>query len=369
MTEKDKIQNEVIDVIVKNNFNGFVRLPTGTGKGKIMCEILKILNPSSVLYCCDNKDLRDKTFKEELIKWGCEDFIPRIEMQCYQTAYKFVGREDVLLLADEADVATSPEYSKVFFNNHFKHKLLFSGSLADDRRAVIKKAVPIIYEMFIDEAEDKNILNKASITHVNYLLNPEENKKYLGYNNAFKKILGGKTKLSKHEQFKLKQIQLGRKHFLSGLKTSVDACRKLLKELYTKDNKIKILIFCNSKEEADSVSKYSYYSGNEHLDNLNKFDNNEIPVLSVVAKIDRGLNISGVNHIIFKSPSRSKTKLQQRSGRGRRLHIDDTVHLFFLIPYFKNLRGDITPTVIKAYVDESCSDLNTEKIKNINYVN
>lgn len=367
--EKDELQKQVINTIIKNGFNGFCRVPTGSGKGKIMCEIIKLLEPKSVLYCCDNKDLRDKTFKEELIKWGCEEYLPVIEMQCYQTAYKYKDKEYDLLLADEADAATSPEYSKVFFNNTFKYKLLFSGSLADDRRAIVKKIVPIIYEMLIHEAEEKSVLNKASISHVNYLLNPEENKKYLGYNNSFKKLLSGRTKLSDYEQMRLKQIQLARKHFLGNLKTSVAACRKLLKELYTKDPNMKALIFCHSKEQADLVSKYSYYSGNEDLDNLNRFDEGKIQVLSVVGKIDRGVNIKGVNHIIFEAPNNSKTKLQQKSGRGRRLDKDDMLHLFFLIPYFRNMRGEITPTIIKAHVENACSDLNTEKIKNINYVN
>jgi len=369
MTEKDKIQKEIIHKIVENNFNGFVRALTGLGKGKIMVETIKILNPTSILYLCNSTDLRDKTFKDEIIKWGAEKYLDRIDFRCYQTTQRWKGKEYDLVIGDEADFSLTDKYSNVYFNNTFKHKLLFSGSLSQEKERILKQIVPIIYEIHVVEGEEKKIVNKASITHVNYLLNSEENKKYLSYNNAFKRILAGKIKLSSHEQFKLKQIQLGRKHFLGNLTTSVSACRKLLATLYKENPKFKALIFCNSKEQADKVCKHSYYSGNEDLNNLERFDNDEIQVLSVVAKIDRGVNISGVDNIVFEAPGKSETALSQKSGRGRRLSVDDIVHLFFLIPYFKNLRGEITPTIVKAHVEESTINLNTTQIKIKNYVN
>ena len=66
---KQEIQIDVLNTIEQNNYKGIVLLPTGSGKAKILIEVAKALNPESILYLCDNRDLRDVTFKEEMLKW------------------------------------------------------------------------------------------------------------------------------------------------------------------------------------------------------------------------------------------------------------------------------------------------------------
>jgi superfamily II DNA or RNA helicase len=151
-------------------------------------------------------------------------------------------------------------------------------------------------------------------------------------------------------------LQIQRKQFLSNLESARNVCRKLLVKLY-KDESNKIIIFCGLTEQADKICKYSYHAKSTE-DNLTLFDEGSIRVISVVGKIDRGVNIDGANTVIFESPTKSSTKFIQRSGRSRRLPIEQTTHIYYLIPYYIDRRGELRPTVVRNWVDESTSKIN-----------
>lgn len=363
---KDTIQKEILESIRKNNYNGIILGATGIGKGKVMIDIIKELDPESILYTCDNTRLRDVTFNAELLKWGGEKFVNKIDKECYQTVYKWENKEYELLLADEADFFITPEYFKFFLNNKFKKILLFTGTMHEDKLKIITKYLPVIHEVKIDEAEERGAVNKMKVYFVNYNLTAIENTKYLSFNESFKKLLGGHNKkLNNHEKFRLKVLQRQRNFFLKSLDSGYHATRQLMKKLYNNHNN-KILIFCGLTEEADRICKFSYHGKNDNPELLQKFNNSEIRVLSVVDKIDRGENLNGVNCIIFHSPTRSKTKIMQRTGRGRRLDKDQITHCFFMIPFYKNRLGLIKPTVVNDYVLNAGEDLDLTNAKTIN---
>ena len=364
LMNKDKIQSEIKTSIRNNKYNGCILAGTGIGKGKIMVDIIKELKPLSILYICDNTILRDETFKNEVIKWGAEEFLDRIDMQCYQTTYKWKDKRYDLLLMDEADFGISPQYIKVLKNNTFTNKLLFTGTMTEDKLRIVKSYVPIIHELKITEAEQRSAVNKINVTYVNYELTALENARYLSFNEQFKKILNNQI-LTKYDKIRLKMIQGQRKLFLQSLNSCKEATRQLMKKLYN-DHNNKILIFCGMTEQADKVCKFSFHGKNEKLNWLEKFNNNEIRVLSVVSKIDRGLNIDSVNNIIFESPTKSKTKTMQRSGRARRLDVDMVTNCFFMIPYYRDRINNLKPTVVMDYVLESAEDLD---LANANILN
>lgn len=350
--ERRKIQIDVVNIFEKHNFNGFAEVPTGSGKAWILIQILKTVNPKSVWYLCDSTLNRDETFKNELIKWGAEKWIDKIEFMCYQTACKLKGYKVDLLLADEADFSLSPKYSQVYFNNKFKHKILISGTISPVKYEILEKAkIPVIYKISIDDVEKKGVLNKANYYIVNYMLNKDENAKYLYFNRTFAKYINSNTNYKS-----LESLQISRKHFLSNLNSSLNVCRKLMKHLYEKDKGNKILIFCGLSEQADSVCKYSYHSKTDS-GHFEKFDKGDLRILSVVSKADRGLNIKGVNVIILESPSKSATKFFQRTGRGRRLAVNDILSVYFLVPYFKDFRGNTRPTIVHDWVYKSAAKI------------
>ena len=363
--EKDKIQKEAFLAAKKANFNAALLLATGAGKSKIMCDCILAIKPKTILYLCDSQRLRDNDFVKEMEKWGCKDYIPLTQFECYQAAYKLSGKYD-LILGDETDFALSEEYQKAFFNNKAKHKILVSGTCTEERRKVLERVVPIVYELSLTEAKEKGILNKDKVYFVPFLLEDEENKRYLGFNHSFKKLLSGRDgKFTKGEAWQLQQLQLQRKHFLAGLKSSRIVCKDLVKTLY-EDKTKKILIFSGLTEQADKMFKNTFHSATKDKTLLDKFNKGEIRFIVVINKVDRGLNLDGVNTIVFETTTRSKTKLNQRTGRGRRLSINDILHVYFLIPFFKTIFKDIKPTIVQDWIRESANELDLENATVIN---
>jgi superfamily II DNA or RNA helicase len=350
------IQNSALDKLEEVNYNGGVIMPTGTGKSYILIEALKRIykHGDSILYCADNRKLRDEDFPNELTKWGGELYLPIMERYCYQSAYKFEGKHYNILLMDEGDYALTDEYIKLLKNNTFDHIIFVSATLSQDKRALIEEFVPLVYERKMSDLEGKDIVNTAKLYFVNYMLNSTENKQYLQYNEVFKRELNK----DKPNRFTIQMAQQGRKRFLGGLVTSQKICHKLMKKLYTDSEKNKVLIFCLLSQQADDICKYSYHSKNAKDNNfLRMFDEGEIRILSVVGKIDRGVNLTGVNNIIFEAPAESETKLVQKSGRGRRLEVDDTLSIYFLVPFYKDRKGRIQPTVVQKWVYNSTKQL------------
>lgn len=363
---KDKIQQEAFEALKENGFEGIVILPTGNGKARIMILATQELKPKRILYLCNTELLRDVMFKDELRKWDAGYLIPHIDFMCYQTACRRKGMEYDLLLADEFDSALTPEYIKAITNNKFAHKIFVSATLEDAKKRKALKIAPIVYEKKIREVIEAGALNKQKFYFVNFNLSTAENKKYLEYNNQFSRLLN--LPKSKGTDFRLNQLKIFRKQFLNKLSTSVEVTKWLIAKLDKPYNKI--LVFTGLSAQADLICPpYSYHSKNdvEGLKWFNKFNLGEINKIAVVNKIDRGLNLNSVNNIVFESTDSSKTKMIQRSGRGMRLNIEDTLNIFFLIPYFRNNKGQIKPTIIQSWVMKGTIENDMQNVININY--
>lgn len=366
--EKRKIQEEALEALKINNFNGIVILPTGTGKSFVLIESLRQLYKPGmrVLYTCDSTRLRDAGFDDELKKWNADKFCSIIEKKCYAAAYKLQGQEYDILLADEGDYALTPEYKKLFFNNKFKHIIFVSATLEPKKATIARKIAPIVYKKQVKEIEDRKVVNKAQFILVPYRLNIKENARYLQFNKKFKELLSY-IEQTPHIKKQLEIVQRQRMHFLAELESSVYICRKLMQELYTIDPNTKLLIFCGNRKQADRVCKHSYHGLNEEDDNLAKFNNNEIKALSVVGKVNRGLNLVSVNSILMEQCTGSETLMIQRVGRGKRLDVDEILYVYLLIPYFKTDYGAVKATVVKDWIERSGKNMGIEKAK-IHYV-
>lgn len=361
MLQKNDIKQELLDkaynALEKSNFSAMLILPTGSGKSSLLIRALKKLKPKRCVYLADSTLNRDKTFKEELIKQGAEEWVDKIEYMCYQTMCRKKGEKYDLVLGDEGDFAMTKKYSKAFTNNTFKYKIIVSATLAEDKRALAKKIAPIVFEAGLSDIEGKGIVNTTNYYVVNYMLSDKENFAYLKYNTMFAHLMNAKPL----NHFRLQSLQLTRKRFLNNLNSSLRVCRALLKELY-ENPKNKILIFCGLTEQADRVCKYSYHTQNGNIAAFEAFDNGDIRAISVVDKVSRGLNINGVNNIIFESPENSETKHQQKSGRGRRLKADDELSIYFLVPYFKDRNGTVRATIVEKWIYNSTGKMNIKPI-------
>lgn len=363
--ERRKLQLEALQSLRDNNFRGIVILPTGTGKSYVLIESLKELyKPGmSVLYTCDSIRLRDSDFTKELEKWGGEDFSEVIEKQCYASAYKMRNKYYDILLADEGDYGLTPSYSQLFSENTFGHIIFVSATLETKKREIAANIAPIVYERKLKEIEENKVVNKSQLYYVPYYLNDKENAMYLEYNKRFHHLL---MEEGPHVAQRLKFLTFERLHFLAGLESSAYICRRLMQDLHFMNSKSKMLIFCGMTEQADKVCKYSYHTKNQEDDNLDKFNNNEIQACAVCGKVDRGINIDGVDAIIMESVTGSETKMIQKLGRGKRLNVDDLLNVYFLVPYYRQTKMNKVrsfPTIILSKIQKACRNMGIENAK------
>jgi superfamily II DNA or RNA helicase len=364
MTEKDKLQQEGFRLAEKAKFNGIFLLPTGTGKGKLMIDIVKHLKPKSILYLCDTTLLRDKMIVDEFRAWDAEQYLQVMDRVCYQTACKWKDKHYELILADEFDAALTPTRKNTFNNIKSDYRIMVSATLDDKKRTMAKRIAPILFEQTPKEVIERGILNNVQYYYVNYDLTTAENIKYLEYNKSFRNLLQGIQ--TGDVTRKLEMLQIQRKQFLSSLGSSVKVVKWIRHNL--EQRKQKILIFCGLSEQAQKVCEHSYFADSDDQTMLTKFELGHILTLAVVNKVDRGVNISGIKHIIHESVGRSKTRLTQRNGRGMRLSTDDTLNVFFLVPHYQHQYQGRQPTIVKKWIQDSAVDMDLTNAKDINYV-
>lgn len=362
---KREIGLECVEEFRKNNFYGAAIIGTGGGKTWMMLKCLGEIATTwesealSILYTCNSLDLRDADFPNEVIKWGYEEY--EIERMCYQSACKLEGKYYDVLLADEGDFGLTPEYIKLFKKNTFKYIILVSATLTSDKAELLKGLkIPIVYKKPLHELENESVVNSSKYYYVNYLLNEEENKRYLVYNRRYSSLLSGAivtNNLSEDLEF----LGRERKLFLNRLKSSAQVCRDLLKRMEGRT-----LVFSELTSQIDRICEYTYHGKNTGEDNLLLFNNEEINTLGVVGKIDRGVNLTPYQNTIIESCSSSKMKIQQKLGRGKRMEIDEFLNVFLQIPYFQETKfrqNKVKPTIVLKWLETALKDFNIPNIE------
>lgn len=362
MNKRDLILKECLDVAESTNYNGIFLLPTGSGKGRFMIEVAKRINPDSITYLCDNTNLRDEMFRKELHKWGAGHLEDRTTFACYQSAYKWDSHTTGLALYDEFDAALTQEYSRTFSVIKSPANIYTSATLSPDKRKMAEEISTIVYEQTFSDFVERGILNQVKYFIVNYSLTQRENEKYLKMNKEFRALLNESPRDNK----KLNYLKIKRKQFLSSTSNGAKAARWIADSTLSQDGNT--LIFCGLTQQADLISPYSYHSKSSDSSIIDRFNSGEVPELAVVEKITRGVNLNNVKWIIHETIGTSNTKLVQKTGRGMRLKENETLTVFFLVPYFRHPFHGRKPTVVLDWVKEATKNMNFNNVKTIEYL-
>lgn len=364
--QRGKIQSEAGQALQQSGDNGIVILPTGTGKSRVavqrLIELAARYPEGTIIYTCDNLRLRDVDFPAELIKWGGGHLMGRIRRECYAAAYRISGEHFDIWLADEFDYMLTPEYVKFFANNTFNHKILFSATLEDYKREWGTYIAPIVYEKETWEIEQAGVINKTLHRLVAYELTPFENDIYLSFHEQFENYFMIPEDKRNPKQFD--RITRARATFLRNLESSRTICRLLISHLHNNVPGTRALVYSGSSTQLRFIMPWTYYQGNEKEGWLDKFESGEINFLGVIGKIDRGANLNNVNTVIFETITGSATKMIQRSGRGKRLDKDEMLNAYYLIPFYRTLRGNLKETIVANWFDESTKKIDLSFIEN-----
>ena len=154
--KKDEQQRLALNNWHRNDYCGSII--AGTGYGKSKCGVMAInhvlnnLGGTKALVLVPTIQLKDQ-FKEEFEKWECEDCLDKVDIVCYQSAYKFKDRKYDIVVCDEIHLGLSEKYRKFFNNNYYDKLLCLTATLPEEPmyKLYLDSLAPTIYELTLDD--------------------------------------------------------------------------------------------------------------------------------------------------------------------------------------------------------------------------
>ncbi len=396
--DRNKMQEEIANKFCSlSKKKALIVVSTGAGKARIAILVIQKLKPKKVLILTESTTNRDITFKEELKKWD-KSIIKKTKFMTYQLAYKMTkDLSDYIIIADEADFAFTHAYGKVFKTYKDIPTLAMTGYVTEEKYEEFKKYLPRIEEITAEHLQEHKILNKVKFVFIQFCLNKEkdiiikykkgneeksfpqsENGMYNYYQKEERKwrslllqaeTKGDDKKIKTAEYMLFKKIPSQRKELLYKLNSSISIVRKLMDDIL-KDEHNKVITFSERTAQADKLSKYPYHGKIDDTKAkklFKQFQKGTIRELATCAKINRGVNVEGLNCAILESYNSSVTSAIQKRGRLMRLDTDKIATFYIMMPYYTNLNGEIKPTRAVNWARNIFKTVNYDEHKIINY--
>lgn len=358
MKNKDEIQNEALEILLKNK-KGAASISMGVGKTRLgLMHMKRVLTLDSAFLVVAPKISIFQSWKDEAKLFNCEYLLEHITFSTYISLHKQTNSYDVIYL-DECHSLTDTAES--FLNSHTGMIIGLTGTYPKrgDKFKRLSKYCPVRYEYVVDDAVADKILNDYKIQV--HLLPLEtrntlaiKSKKGTFYSSEAKQYKYWNNRLAIEQNPKSQQfLRIMRMKVLMSFTSKEFYAKKLLE----KTNE-KCIVFANTQEQADNLCKYSYHSNNSSSDsNLELFKKGTINKLSCVHQLSEGITIPNLKEsIIMHSYGGTSAKLNQRLGRTLRLNPDDvaTVHILCY-----------EGTADEKWVTDALSNLDSKKIQYI----
>ena len=195
---KDEEQKRALNNWAKHKFSGSII--AGTGFGKSRCGVIAVgktldsTESGKGLVLVPTHQLQEQ-FKQEFIKWNYEHVLDRVDIVCYQSAYKLEGNHYTVVVCDEIHLGLSPEYRKFFENNTWDRLLCMTATPPEDieYKEVLYEMSPVVYRISLDKCVELGLVSPYVVHCVPIKLTASEQKEYKKANNTFvysKYILG-----------------------------------------------------------------------------------------------------------------------------------------------------------------------------------
>jgi superfamily II DNA or RNA helicase len=359
MSKREEIQKEALDIAVNNKRCG-LGISMGVGKTLIGLQYIDhfqrvMKNKPRVLIVAPKISIFD-SWLNDAAKFNID--IEDTEFTTYLSLNKKnTGDFDIVILDECHSLLTSHH----LFLGQFNGKVLgLTGTpprhQQSEKGKMVSQYCPIMYKYITDDAVTDDILNDyriivhrmplstsntipVKVKDMNFYTSERKSYEYWT-----KRIVGAQSK--KQEQI----ASVMRMRVLMDFKTKESYVKKLLADIEDK-----CIIFCNTQDQADRISKYSYHSNNlDSEDNLERFKNGKISELSCVLQLNEGINIPNLRAGIIMHAYGNERKSSQRIGRLLRLNPTETAYIHILC--YKDC-------VDERWVTEALQDLDPKKIK------
>jgi superfamily II DNA or RNA helicase len=360
---KNEIQSEALSTIKPLRKAG-LGISMGVGKTRICLDHFRLVQKlirkkydrdAKALIVAPKKVILEN-WKAEAIKWGMEDLINKMVFTTYISLIKQDLDYDIVYL----DECHSLLYSHEAWLKEFNGNIIGVTGTPPKREKsekgkMVSRYCPIVYEYFVDEAVNDNILNEYSITvhlleldNANTILIEKGSRKW--YTSEIKNYNYWSDRISNSNTPKERQItSVQRMKAMQTFPSKDDYAKRLLNQ-----SKHKCLLFANTQNQADKLCKYSYHSNNVNSeDNMLLFKNGQITKMSCVLQLNEGANIPNLKEGIIMHAYGNNRKSAQRIGRLLRLNPNDTANIHILC--YKD-------TVDLKWVKSALEDLDQNKI-------
>jgi len=340
--KKDDEQKKALNNWAINNYHGSIIAGTGFGKSRcgVMAanHVLNNLNGARVLVLVPTIQLQDQ-FAEEFSKWECEDCLDRVEVMCYQSAWKLRDKQYDLVICDEIHLGLSEKYRQFFKYNVYDRLLCMTATLPEEPRYKVElhKLAPTIYEISLDECVTLNLVAPYEIYCMPLELTVEERTAYKRINREFvdhKMALEpdafefAKTALkSPNVSYELKAHAAGfyktireRKGIIDKAHNKIEAFKQLVYDNLDK----KIITFGGLNEFTDTLAEsvaplaevyHSKIPKKKRINALKRFKNDEVNILCSTKALNQGFDIPNANLGIVCGLTSKALSMIQRVGR------------------------------------------------------
>ena len=357
---RDQVQQEALQVSLDND-RCTLAISMGVGKTRIAIKNLQArYNPLLTALVVVPKLSIKQAWLDELDKLNLQDLKGSISFVTYLSLNKKDPEAYDIVYLDECHSILE---SHLPFLNAFKGKILgLTGTPPVNKTStkykIIASYCPVKYTFTVDNATDSDILNDYRIIvhmlQLSKLKTCKKNNKKTGgiwftselddYNYLTKRLHDANTP-------KLRQISsIMRMKAMQSYYTKEEYAKGIIKTMEDK-----VIVFANTKEQADRIAPYSFYSGNNMSNhNLRMFANDEIPALSCILQLSEGVTIPNLRQGIIMHAYGNERKSAQRIGRLLRLNPDETATCHILC--YKD-------TVDEKWVRNALSEFDDSKIK------
>lgn len=357
--KKGEIQDEALAVSVQHRRSGLA-ISMGVGKTLIGLRYIDYFlqdRPLRVLVVAPKVSIFT-SWREEAEIHGYTHVLDCIEFVTYRSLTKKSKDYDILILDECHSLLTSHRDFLDFYGGMI---LGLTGTEPryknSEKGSMVSKYCPIRYNYRTDKAVEDTILNDYRIVVHMLELSPKKdlpvklkNGKVF-YTSELESCTYWTRRVIDAQSPKEKQI------------CSIQRMKSMMtypsKERYAMDLagyiEEKLLIFCNTKEQAEKLCPHSYHSTNpDNEENLRLFKLGDIMQMSCVLQLNEGVNIPNLKQTIILHAYGNERKSPQRIGRLLRLSPDEmaTVHILC----YRNTQDE-------KWIQEALRDLDQDKIQ------
>tara|TARA_R100000655_G_scaffold100781_1_gene145398 strand:+ start:3314 stop:4429 length:1116 start_codon:yes stop_codon:yes gene_type:complete len=335
-------------------------LATGVGKTLVgLKHMEKEYTPLKKFLVVAPKKAILQEWKDQSVKFDKENVLSNTNFSTYLSLNKQDPRDYDVIYLDECHSLLDSH--REFLSNYTGKILGLTGTPPkfknSEKGRMVQEYCPVVYTYLADEAIEDSILNdykivvhKIKLTNVKCV--PVKTKTGGVFYNSEIQNYNYWSKRIDNSEYHSKGIKIARIQRMKSLKSF--PTKEKYAKLLADSIKDKCIIFANTQEQADKLSKHSYHSENpDSKDNLNMFKEGQIDRLSCVLQLSEGVNIPDLKQGIIMHAYGNERKASQRIGRLLRLNPDDTsiVHVLCYIN-----------TIDERWVESALEGFDKEKI-------